>query len=67
MIKNVLKEGESAAPTWLLPVDIVDSTADEGRSSGWKLRYLFIFLLHVESPALSTGSSQVGPALSPSF
>ena len=43
------------------------STADEGRSAGWKLRYLFIFLLHLESPAMSTGSSQVGAALSPYF
>jgi len=43
------------------------STADEGRSAGWKLGYLFIFLLYLESPAMSTGSSQVGAALSPSF
>ena len=29
--------------------------------------YLFIFLHHLESPVMSTGSSQVGAALSPSF
>ena len=29
--------------------------------------YLFIFLHHLESPAMSTGSSQLGAALSPSF
>ena len=27
--------------------------------------YLFIFLHHLESPAMSTGSSQVGAVLSP--
>ena len=29
--------------------------------------YLFIFLHHLESPAMSKGSNQVGAALSPSF
>ena len=44
--------------------------------SGWRLQcrlkatlfiYLFIFLHHLESPVMSTGSSQVGATLSPSF
>ena len=40
------------------------STADEGLQCRLKAT-LFISLLHLESPAMSTGSSQVDAALSP--
>ena len=43
------------------------SSADEGRSAGWKLHLVINFHRHLYTPAMSTVSCQVGAALFPSF
>jgi hypothetical protein len=60
------KEGKTAAPTWLLPVDIAGELMKVAVLA--ESYTLFIILHgHLDSPAMSTGSSQVGTALFPSF
>ena len=57
MIKNILlRRWESDT----------SSSADEGRSVGWKLQYLIFFPRNPQTPTMSTDNSQVGVALSPS-
>ena len=42
------------------------SSADEGHSAGWKLLHLIYFHHYLQTPVISTDSSQVGVALFPS-
>ena len=59
MIKNVLKKRRECGR---LPLQLMKAAVPAESYT------LFIFLhRHLESPTMSTGSSQVGAALSPSF
>ena len=51
---------------WLSSAVEVDSTADEGHSTGWKLQ-LIHYYRDLFAPAISTDMSQVGVAVFPPF
>ena len=70
MIKNVLKRRRECGTYLATAVDIAGDLLPlqlmkAAVPAESYIIYLFIFLHHLESPAMSTDSSQVGAALSP--